>query len=314
MFVFAPEDFPTWSSVAVYLRDLRMAVPPVISLLEIANVWWAGDALFMTETAYPAALALAFLLPILFNRGSPVALLASFVTAVILLTGAAAIHPGNPMVADAYFPLFILLFVMFLQRTLMRTGSSGLQALLAAGAGFCLTMAELTRPFLFSIVIYVAVCVSAMLWTRSRRQVMAFLIPLMVFTGGWHAHQAWRFGQLTWSNHVGFNLIRAWPMVGVVPLAPEPGNAPLAPGRDPNINTGEHFENSQRLTRAVAQFVRHHPVTAIKHAIRRVQALVIQVRTSIYSHDPDHPVFRLYRPAVWILSGLLLANVRKSVV
>ena len=306
MWMVFPEDFPTAASVLAYLRDLRTGIPPVLSLLEIASVWWTGDATLMTAVAYQAAMALAFLLPILFHRHTLFGVTVSFAIALVLLTSAVLIHPGNPQVYDVYFPLFTLLFIACRQRA--REDRPRSETAWLAAAGFFLTMAELTRPFLFPIVIYAAALVCLRLRGGPRWRLAAFLIPLVVFSGGWHAHQAWRFSQITWTNHAGFNLIRAWPMVGDVPLAPETGSAPLGPERDPNINTQAHQDNSQRLVRAVLEFIWRNPATGVKHAIRRVQALVGTVRTSVYSHAPDHAVFRLYRPAVWVLSGLLLAN------
>jgi hypothetical protein len=92
-----------------------------------------------------------------------------------------------------------------------------------------------------------------------------------------------------------------------VRLIRETDNAPLQPGRWPNLNTAEHDENSQMLQRAIIGYALSHPIESIAHAARRVLTLM-GGPTSIYDHKPSHRELALYRPLVAALALLLLAG------
>jgi hypothetical protein len=198
----------------------------------------------------------------------------SFVLGVVFLTGAVESHRLNPQAYDVHLPFLLLLFVVALDLfpSAKRPRS---QRILAALCGVSLAMAELTRPFM--VYLLPLLMLPAVGLMRGQRCLLYFFLPLILLSGTWHAHLAIRHHQLVWSNHAGFNLSKAWPMVDAPALVEERNDAPLQPGRRSNLNTDEHSENSRRLTRAVLAYVITHPVDATRNALRRLYALLYEV-------------------------------------
>jgi hypothetical protein len=117
----------------------------------------------------------------------------------------------------------------------------------------------------------------ALLGLRRKVRVAAFLLPVVLLSGGWHVHQVLAHGQVVWSNHGGFNLAHAWPQVGIRPelLQPEVEDAPISPGRWENINTKTHADNSARLTAAVIRYVEESPLRGFEHALVRISVYLV---------------------------------------
>jgi len=308
MEIYSPCDFGSIANLLAYLRDLRVPIPPMISTAEIVNCLLAGNVDFMTQTLYRVVLVAVYVLAMVFASSSPHKLLPSFLLSVVFLWSTVIVHPGNPQTYDIYFPLFVLLYILLLKFTCSGDYSEGLRVLFAVGSGFFLSMAELCRVFIFILIPILLFCTYLALKNLPRKYLWCFLIPVVVFTGGWHANLLLRHGQLVSSNHSGFNLIRAWPMVQMPALQPEPDDAPLKPGRWKNLNTAEHYENSRRVQHAVLQYILEHPTESIRHGFDRISSVLVDVPTSIYSYKPEHAIFLFYRPAVWISSVILFAS------
>jgi len=96
-------------------------------------------------------------------------------------------------------------------------------------------------------------------------------------------------------------------MVAMPPLFQESHNQPLAPGRWPNLNTVEHYQNSQIMQNAVLKYILTHPAESFAHAVRRIGRLLM-ADTSIYSHKPHHWLFWIYKPLVWISCIWIFTN------
>jgi 4-amino-4-deoxy-L-arabinose transferase-like glycosyltransferase len=171
-------------------------------------------------------------------------------------------------------------------------------------SGLCLSLAELTRPFVFVLIPALLVCTFIALRTLRRWGLAAFLVPVLLLSGSWHVHQYLRHGQVLWTNHSGFNLVRGWTMVKHPRLEREPRRAvphrQRIEGRRPNINTELHAKNSRLLKTAVAEYAVEHPLQSIRHALTRLVTFGYVVQTKIYKHEPQHPVLALYRPSVWL--------------
>jgi hypothetical protein len=299
MYVFDAADFSSPRDLVAYVLNLRSPIPVVISAAEILNYQIAGNVEFTTRVLYQVALILVYAVALVLASSSAIRLVGSFVLSVVFLWSTVLIHPGNPQTYDIFYPLFILIYLLLLKLILSRTGAQK-TVLLSAGSGLTLALAELSRPFVFLMLPLMLVGAYQTLRRRSMQSLIAFLVPVMLLSGGWHLYQLVRYDQITWSNHTGFNLHRAWFMVETPPLVQELHDAPLKPGRLPNLNTAEHYENSRRLERAVLEYIVDHPGASALHAARRFKLMLFEVRTSIYSHRPVSGVFLVYRPLVWL--------------
>jgi hypothetical protein len=108
--------------------------------------------------------------------------------------------------------MFIVLHYLF-----TKLGSSNksntLAAILALFSGLSLSMAELLRPF-FIYLLPIPFLFSLLRFKKkSIASCLFFLAPILLFSGGWHVRTALLVKQLSWSNHSGFNMVRAWPEV-----------------------------------------------------------------------------------------------------
>ena len=84
-----------------------------------------------------------------------------------------------------------------------------------AGCGrACLALLELTRPFMiFLLPLFLVVEWHRIYLHAPRRQsaLAAFLLPVVVLSGGWHLHLFLAHDhQIAWTNISGYNLQRAW--------------------------------------------------------------------------------------------------------
>ncbi len=204
----------------------------------------------------------------------------SFLLSATFLTGAIEIHRLNPQIYDVVCPFLLLLFIVTLD-LFPSAGRLRTRRLCAALCGLSLTMAELTRPFMVFVVPFLVL--SAVGVMRGKRCLPYFFVPLLLLSGSWHAQVAIRYQRLAWTNHTGFNLLHAWPMVHRPQLVPELHSTPLARGRRLNLNTDEHSENSRRLARAVLAYVVAHPAHATLHGLERIYDLLYRVVPSLWS-------------------------------
>lgn len=298
MAIFLPSDFATLEDMVRYLRELRTGIPPVLSALEILSHQVTGSTAPVTVGLYRLALVGGYAVAVLLAAREPLWVWASFVLSVLFLSGTVLIHPGNAQVYDVLFPFFVLLFVLLL-RIGARTGVDQKVLLVAsAGAGFFLSMAELVRPFVVFVLPVLLVFAWVALGQHRRR--IAFLLPLLLFSGGWHLHLALAHGQLSWSNQSGFNLHRTWaPVFPDEPELIDEPDEPLAEGRWRNLNTGEHTENDRRYRVLVLSQMLHHPLRSARYFAGRCLSL-LSVPTDIYNDHPRHPVLPLYRLAAGV--------------
>jgi len=259
---------------------------------------------------YRAALVLSFVLSIYLAATSRWKTAIAFLLSFMFLWCTVLIHPGNPQVYDILFPLLCLSYVVLLIWIMREPPSqefSKKTAMLCFAAGFVLSMTDLMRPFVFFLLPVVLLGAYQSLQKRPRRYLLCFLAPVVLFSGGWHLYITCRHGQITWSNHAGFNLCRAWPMVKKPELAPEPNNRPLMPGRGANVNTAEHYENSCRLQKAVLDYIKTHPRQSFWHGVTLMRRFLAG-QTDIYKVRPHSQLFTFYGPLVWTASLWLLAN------
>lgn len=306
MHIYRPQDFGSLYDIWGFLRSLRVPIPPVIGAIELATYQITGTTDLVTEALYRVAMIINYVLAMSLCTGSLRRLLSSLVLSLVFLWGTVVVHAPNPQIYDVLYPLCVLAFLRFLSKSSgdkpQRTTS-----LMALSAGFSLTMAELLRPFFIFVLPFCIWGAYVALRKVPIRYFIYFLLPTIIISGGWHLHMGVSFGQITWSNHSGFNLLRAWPMVDLPPLVEETGNSPLGPERDQwkNLNTAEHTENSRRIQSAILQYIFDHPLASFNHILLRIDTL-LSARTSIYQHVPEHNVLGLYKLAVRLASAYLL--------
>ena len=304
MYIYDPVDFlhASWSSISDFFMNLKISIPPVVGLAEIISIKLFGTPVLITRYAYRAALVGSYAAVIWLARTSIQRSVVAFLVALLFLHVTTKVHPGNPQNYDLFFPLFFLLFLLALGRA-CRTGD---RFLMPSLAGFFLSMTELTRPFLIYLLpLLVAGALLALARGVGKRQLLPFILPILLISGGWHAYLLAAHGQIAFSNNVGFNVARVWPQIPAVTLIEEPDYAPLAPGRWANLNTAEHGENSRRAQQAQLQYWLAHPIDSLLFASDRL-AQLLAGSTEFGGFVPESRWFGVYAIIVRLLSSLFL--------
>jgi hypothetical protein len=303
------DDFKTVRNVVDYLANLRVPIPPLISIAEIADHMLFGSSDLVTKLLYRESLVCMYVAAMLLAFPSPSRLIISFLASIVFLWGTVVVHPGNPMIYDVLFPFFALGAILLLKLVRSRSFMTpGRQIALCLMAGLLLSFAELSRPFFLIILPVILVGMYLFLRKTDRRLFIALAIPLLLFSGTWHMNMLLRHHQLLWTNQSGVNLYRAWPRTELPALITEVNDQPIKPNRWRNSNTQERYENSRLLQRAVARHIISHPWSSVCYAGKRISA-VVNPKTSIYEHDPANPILAVYRPVGLLLSAFLLLNV-----
>ncbi|MEM9987768.1 MAG: hypothetical protein AAF804_21980, partial [Bacteroidota bacterium] len=242
-----------------------------------------------------------------------------FPALLMLVPGVEAVLIGSAkMIYDAIFPCLLLLFV---GGVLAAKGSQrpGLAFGIATLAGLSLSAAELSRTFILVMLPFLILWALLQFFEkRQYRLMLAFLLPLLLLSWGWHLRLKIVHDQLFWSNHGGCNLSNAWlPLIDHRVLMPQ--LEPEAPPRDAwkfhNLNTDVHTRNCERM--------KDHIVSQIKADPRRAFGVfwensikVVRAPVGMYDHWPEGPVIDLYRWMVRLMylatAVLLLAYVSRS--
>ncbi len=296
MHMFSPGDFATTGDLIKFLRELRVPIPPVISALEIISFQQTGSTDLVTKYLYRLALVGAYVLALWFAYPSIGRMLASFAASVVFLWATTLVHPFNPQVYDLLLPFFLLLFLTFLRAVgSFSPGKSSALLVLSFGAGFFLSMAELSRPFVFVLLPFLLAGAYFFLHRCPRRAFVALLIPVGLLSGVWHVHLFAAHQQVLSTNYAGFNLRRAWPQAPLSPSMFETSSTPTDAQRWPNVNTPEQHVASQMLQRAVFAYAVANPLQALRHGARRVVRFA-RGRTAMYGGKaPEREVLSVYR-------------------
>ena len=237
-------------------------------------------------------------------------MLLSTILGFVFLWSTVVIHPGNPQTYDIFFSLFILLYISSLSYVVSQPNAfhfSRKRVLMCFASGFFLSMAELMRVFMVFLLPVLLFFSYQALKNFPAKYYLYFLTPIVLFSGVWHFYIALQHRQITWTNHSGQNLRRAWPEAELPMLVPEVNDRPLALARWPNLNTVEHYENSRRIQKAILRYVLENPIQSASNIVNRLSRL-LAVQTSIYGYEPSHWVFCFYKPLVWGASFWLFTN------
>ena len=277
------EDFRGFQDLALFLRELRTGVPPLLASLEVSCHLLFGDASFMLEDVYRLAFVLAFLLPPLFFSRSKIEFALSYAISMFFMLAAAKIVPLNPQTYDIYFSLLALLFIVA-ARGCIHAKTAAARRFLALLAGLSLGAFELCRPFALLLVPVLLLHGYRVIRPHSPRLFVLLLIPFLLISGGWHLKLAiLQDGQVLISNYGGRNLFQTWK-----PLLKEVSDPKLEP---PVIRRGspqyrqlteKRFQGTGRLARlkldtawfsrssaeqmrVVRRFALGHPLLAVKY-------------------------------------------------
>jgi len=306
MNVYHISDFESFHQVLPYLRDLRTGIPPLLSLLEIVAYLAFGSLASVTIFAYRIGIVSIFILAFLAFSRSVLGTVCSFLFSAVFLWAFVVLHPLNPQIYDVFFPLFILLYIGCLQIALKSARENRITnaSVLFLLAGVFLSAAELTRPFVLLMLPVLLLFSLAALWSLPKRFLLLFLVPLGIFSGGWHAKLYFlNGGQILWTNHSGYNMANAWkPFIKIPTGQPEAANVNAEKTvykgeyikRWDNINTEIHFQNNKLVRHEIFKFVREHPVRSLVHILKRVMILVWP-QVSVGESEPDHAILGWYR-------------------
>ncbi len=303
--MFSPYDYRR-EGLGSFLLDLRLPVPPVLAAIEMLSLRHLGSTWWIEVVLYRGAIIVAFLAALAVIWPSRLRLLLFLPLALVFVWAGALLNPFTPLVYDAVLPCLLLLY-LFLHRWMHEARPDRAMVALPLAAGTVLALLELTRPFVLLLLPFFLLSAWAALRPHGRRAFLLLLLPLLLLSGAWHAHQFVRHGQVTWSNHAGFNLIRAWRQVPFPPLIDESPHLAAPHNQLPNANTETHSENSRRLQRAVLRYALDNPVEAAAHIGQRV-AVFIGTGHFLEGVSPDHKVLAFYDVAVRYLDLMLLAG------
>ena len=307
MHVFGIEDVGTVHQTVEFFRELRVPIPPNLALLEIIDYQLTGDISIATGFAYHAYIVISYACVVALVYPSRVRLLLAGLLGLLFICATKYIHPGNAEIYDVAAPCFFLLFVALL-RAATELNRPNLATTALVLSGFFLSMFELSRPF----VIYLLPFALATAWLRIRiaRRFLLFLVPLLVLSGGWHAHLLIAHGQTTSSNHAGFNMWRCWeeqiPNQSFRFVHEE--DTPL-PGANHyyNLNNPQHLINSKLLQDRIVHYAIRHRSASLGFIARRVLAFTAGEPT-LYYRSPPKQIATIYSIAVRVTSLIFLVG------
>ena len=312
MGIYSLEYFKGWSllEVSQFLLSNKIGIPPVIGFIEIASNNFLGSPEIVTRYLYLISLIGCYVLALRFSATSLPRMIICFLTSLVFIYSSIKIHPGNAQGYDFYFPFFLMLSLLFLFQLKYFQGKSQVtQLLISFLCGFFLSMAELSRPFvIYSLPILLGFYLYQIrrIYKRAPQVCLIFLLPILIFSVGWHTHLLLRHSQITFTNHAGFNMSRAWLDAEYPKLIPE--RVVIINGIEKqNLNTDIHQLNSELLKKAVLKYWVQHPVDSFINFSERVNVL-LSGPTNIYQHAPSSAIFIFYKRLVAISSGIVLLS------
>lgn len=312
MSIYALEDFKnsSWHDIYIFMQNNKLPLPPVILFLELAVYKLFGSSYLVTAILYKIGFIVPYLLLFSLARTSVNRLIVVFFISCLFLYAGIIIHRGNPQGYDVFLPLFLMLFIWFVHKSFKEFNARSVW-LFSLGAGLCLSFAELTRPFMIYLLpIYILIVIANYLRFKKggKKLAIIFLSPVILISGILHFNLYVQHEQLTFSNHAGFNLHRAWSRLVPVPdLEEEPKIEAKSADRGENVNTLSHHHNSLRLQHAIFKHWISHPIQSASFGMSLLNEF-INAPISIYEHKPNSIFLQMYRLVYQLLSALILIN------
>jgi 4-amino-4-deoxy-L-arabinose transferase-like glycosyltransferase len=313
MNIYVLEDFAnyTWADIGVFLLQNKLPLPPVIVFFELATYKLFGSTYLVTVLLYKFAFIAPYVIVLSFAKTSMRRVWVVFFISCLFLFCAITIHRGNPQGYDVFLPCLLVLFLYCAQSGGV-AASQASKLKYAVLAGVCLSLAELTRPFMIYLVPLLIILM--LLGYRGQdktvrsKLMLGFLMPIILISGSLHLSLYINHQQLNFSNHAGFNLHRAWSRLVPVPaLLEEPKLFQANPERWENFNTKEHQLNSQRMQDAIFKHWLTQPVQSLSFGINLLRDFM-SAPTAIYEHKPTSIFLQSYQLLYQVLSGVMLLN------
>ncbi len=300
-------EYGGWEGFLRFVRDLKTGVPPVQSICELAVFNLTGSFFFFTQILYRCALVFVYMTALYWRPRSNASFVLSLVTGTVFLWSTVLLHRFMPLSYDIFFPALGFLFLLFQPVSSQDGTLPHWMCTRCFLSGVMLSLLELTRPFILLILPLLLLGSLSAIRPSGKKCILLHLLPLLLLSGGWHLklyllHE----GQIIWSNHSGFNLVRAWKDIGIdiPPLLDESGQP--VPQSDPGLlNSIGHSRHNEIVKAQVMEALLRAPAVTLKHAFRRL-ALFLKPNLTMYRATPiQHPVLWLYRPLVWLSAGWL---------
>ena len=295
--MFRPGDFTTWSDYWQFMRHLQTGISPFWSSLEIFCQLLFGSVGLFVDFAYPLCLLLCGVLPVWWFTRKPGHSLLVGVMGLVFLVAVRFLHPGNAQLYDLYMPLLFMVFLHLLSK-LRPPASEGHNSGTALGAGLSLAILELTRTLVFPFMPVLLGLSLVSMRGKGRRNVLLFLLPILLLSGGWHLKQWGSHGHLHWTNHGGFNLYNNWyQFVGEIEFEEAP---PLYEGGFKNFNTDLHSQNNRKVQKLVLEGIKAKPGKAVVHFVYNIFR-IFKPQTTLFGSDLGRYPFLAwaYRFLVW---------------
>ncbi|MCB0847409.1 MAG: hypothetical protein KDE26_29365 [Bacteroidetes bacterium] len=310
MNVYSYKDFGTEEKVREYLRDLRTGIAPVFSYLEITSYNSSENIDWVIKGLYQKGIILAFLLPVFLVRRKWWEYAFTLIIGVIFVESTLLIHPGNPQLYDVWLPAFLLAYILFSRISFGQSRFKPINILAAILAGFALSMAELSRPFLLLIIPFLLAYNFYHYRKTAKQRFLYFLIPFLLFSGLWHAKLlVYNHGQVFWSNHGGANLANAWAPIMDVPAMERELSQEAPPVNNygwakTNLNTQVHADNGKIRQKHVFRAIFQKPGAAIGLFFKKMFVFTAP-QTGMYGYNPEGTILIFYRVIVKLLFFIL---------
>lgn len=267
-----------WVSVWEFLRTSRVALPPLLLVIEYAIQHDTLARIFYMWLLPRMILLCAMVLAVFRGITSQKE---RWVRGALLCVWVFAFTEIKSL--DEYFiyDFFLGAFLLFAVHLAYRQGINQWHWI---AVGCFLVIMDSMRPYGMLVLAVAVPWLALRSWNIHRlRGVLYLCFPLLISVF-WHGHHIINLGQMTWSNHAGFNFCNAWECPQPPHLLPE--SPPLADGYWANINTEAHEYNSRQLLKSGIEYQLTHPMKSIE----RTGKLILNIITVPYRAGPTDTI------------------------
>ena len=291
-------DIDSWSALWNFLATLRIAIPPVLLVIEYAIRDYPvlqvvyGWCIPMIVITVCMMLQIGSATTQWYNRMIRIILTMLLLTIVMIIKGT-----QNFFIYDVLTGFCLIVFFQLWRQ--QRYTPVHLVVM-----GLVLVAFDMLRPFTMLFTPFLAALVMYDIYKKHGWQrIIYFSVPLLIIMV-WHFNHIFVLGQLSWSNHAGFNICHAW-QCPPIPLLPE--HVGLNRAMWDYINTQTHQDNSQRLLAWFVQYLQANPGVILPTLTRLLQNNLVITRTSL---EVIHPVvaalFTLFYVVGFVLQGVVV--------
>jgi hypothetical protein len=310
MYVISLDYLGTWQGVWEFLRTSRVAIPPLLLVIEFAIHNQTLPEIIYVWLFPRAVLIVAMLIAVFRGITDPRERMVRGGMLVLWMYAFTAVKTlDNYFIYDVLFGALLLFAVHLAYR-------QDIVWWQWAVVGGLLVLMDSMRPFGMVVLLVVAPWLLWRSWQVHRwAGVLICAMPLLISVA-WHSHHIVNLGQANWSNHTGFNLCNAWECPRPADMQPEA--PPVADGLWPNINTEVHQQNSQRLLQSGLAYQLAHPGQSL------IRAGELLLNVFVVPYEPGQPaligngwlidIYRAMMLALMLLNVALLVAVVRTVV